>query len=397
MGKSLTGKNLGKGIVQRKDGRYEARAMIDGKKIDIIDSDLERLRQKFDEVKASTQGYRVAQKSCTLSDWYEEWFETCKKPQLKNELSVSMYKRKGKNTYVKLLGVKKLTEITQIDVQNATNELFDSGYSLKTVREALGVMRECFDVAISNRLADFNPCVCITMVNDNVSQKERRVLDHWEQDLLLDVVDGRYYEIPYKILLSTGMRIGEFSALQWEDIDFVKKTIKISKTMSTGYLKGKKIMRITTPKTPNSYREIPFFGETEELLKRWQLIQRDCREKMEDRWRSDESLGNLVFTTTLGSPVTRYNIVHDINRVEKDMQIRERLDARSENRQERIIEHIHPHAFRHTFCTRCFEKGMDPIVVQRIMGHANYATTLTYTHLLTDKVEAEVQKVGTFL
>ena len=41
-------------------------------------------------------------------------------------------------------------------------------------------------------------------------------------------------------------------------------------------------------------------------------------------------------------------------------------------------------------------KGMDPVVVQRIMGHANYSTTLGYTHLLEKKKEAEIKKVGNF-
>lgn len=45
------------------------------------------------------------------------------------------------------------------------------------------------------------------------------------------------------------------------------------------------------------------------------------------------------------------------------------------------IERIYPHAFRHTFVTRCFEKGMTPRTVQEIMGHANYNTTVSYTHV----------------
>ena len=37
MGKDLKGRDLGKGFSQRKDGRYEARAVICGEKIDIYD------------------------------------------------------------------------------------------------------------------------------------------------------------------------------------------------------------------------------------------------------------------------------------------------------------------------------------------------------------------------
>ena len=45
MGKDLNGKSLGKGISQRKDGRYEARALINGTKIQIYNmSRLKRLK-----------------------------------------------------------------------------------------------------------------------------------------------------------------------------------------------------------------------------------------------------------------------------------------------------------------------------------------------------------------
>ena len=40
---------------------------------------------------------------------------------------------------------------------------------------------------------------------------------------------------------------------------------------------------------------------------------------------------------------------------------------------------------------------MSPIVVQSIMGHANYDTTLSYTHLLDDRRSEEIKKVGNFL
>lgn len=49
--------------------------------------------------------------------------------------------------------------------------------------------------------------------------------------------------------------------------------------------------------------------------------------------------------------------------------------------------------FRHTFATRCFEKGLEPVFVQSIMGHANYNTTLIYTHLLEEKRMEERNKI----
>ena len=56
---------------------------------------------------------------------------------------------------------------------------------------------------------------------------------------------------------------------------------------------------------------------------------------------------------------------------------------------------IYPHAIRHTFCSRCFEKGMDAKVVQMLMGHQHYSTTIDiYTHVTETKFEEEIAKFG---
>ena len=52
-----------------------------------------------------------------------------------------------------------------------------------------------------------------------------------------------------------------------------------------------------------------------------------------------------------------------------------------------------PHALRHTFCSRCFEKGITPKVVQQLMGHAHYSTTIDiYTHISEEMMGNELEK-----
>ena len=397
MGKDLKGKELGKGFSQRKDGRYEARATINGVKIDIYDMNLTKLKKDFEQEKAKVlRDEKNIRPNITLEEWYKEWFEKCKSPQLKSVVSRKTYDRKARNTYVSILGKKRMTDITQMNMQTATNELIQREYVERTIREALGVMRECFDIAIVNHIITTNPCTGIAIKDAN-TQTERRVMTHEEQDIFLNEVRGGYYYEPYCILLLTGMRIGEFSGLQWQDIDFVNKQIYIKRSMMTAYIDGKKIEELTTPKTSNSYRTIPFFGETEELFKSWKKKQDAVRKKMGDRWRANPEHGDLVFTSSVGSPVTRYVIVHDINKVVQNINLKEIYKASAEGRMPKTFEHLHPHAFRHTFATRCFEKGLDPLFIQSIMGHSNYSTTVSYTHVLDDVRAREVAKVGNFL
>ena len=401
MGKSLLGEELGKGYHQRKDGRYEARIQIKGQSIDLINTSLSKLKKEFEAAKKELDKKIIisveTKENPTLAEWYHKWFTELKAPQLKNDTCRRTMDRKCRNTYISVLGEKKLKAITQGDIQTATYELFKKGLSEKYIREGLGMLKNCLEIAFVNHVIDVNPCVCILFPNSNEYHcKEMRVLDSWEVELFLKACKNTYYDEMYQIMISSGMRIGEVGGLQWECVDFTNQVIKIRRALMTDYYKGKKIQQLITPKTSNSYREIPFFGETADLFRKWKIKQDGRKEMMGDRWRCDSEFGNLVFTTLYGSPVNKYVVQQDLNKIVSNMTILEKLNSDKEYRLPRDIKHIHPHALRHTACSILFMKGMDPVVIQRIMGHANFSTTLGYMHLLENKRKEEIGKVGNF-
>ena len=397
MGKDLQGKELGKGFSQRKGGLYEARAMVSGKKIDLYDMNLSKLKKAFEIEKSRLlRDEKNIRPKIKFGEWYTEWFEKCKSPQLKSDVSKRTYNRRIKNTYGKLLFDKELKYISQINLQQATFELTDKGYVDRTIKEALGIVRECLDAAVANQIILVNPAIGIKIKETNIIN-ERRVMTVSEQKIFLQEAQNRYYYEAYQFLLLTGMRIGEFSGLQWGDIDFTNKLINIRRSLQTAYYNGKKTEELTTPKTQNSYRKIPFFPETEECLIAWKKKQESCKERLGSRWRASPELGDLVWTSLYGSPVTRYVLSNDINKIVNDINLKETAIAQKEGREPIEFKHLHPHAFRHTFATRCFEKGLDSVFVQNIMGHANYSTTLSYTHILEDLRKREIAKIDTFL
>lgn len=397
IGKDLKGRSLGVGLSQRKDGRYEARAMINGFKICIYNMNLSQLKKEFELEKAKVlRKEKNIRPNLTLKEWFEEWFSTYKAKSLKSEVSKKAYHRKVSNTYIAAIGDKKIENVSHMNMQDTTNELL-SKFKARTLREALGVLRECLDIAVMNQIIKSNPCINIAIKDENEAVQERRVLSSREMKMFLDEIEHEYYNEAYQILLLTGMRIGEFSGLQWQDINWQNKTIRIQRSLSIGYVDGKKMEYLTTPKTSNSYRTIPFFGNVGELFKDWKVKQDQYRAKLGSRWRLRPELGDLVFTTTLGSPVTRYALSHNIEKVLKNINEKEEYNAAIEGRVPEKMEHIYPHAFRHTFATRCFEKKLDPVFIQRIMGHTSYATTLKYTHLLETKLNEEVAKAEDFL
>ena len=91
--------------------------------------------------------------------------------------------------------------------------------------------------------------------------EKRRVLTVEEQRIFLSYLaqNKSWYEELYKFMLLTGLRIGEVGGLQWEDIDFSNRFIYVKRTLSYQYEDGKKTMRLTSPKTENSVRKVPFF------------------------------------------------------------------------------------------------------------------------------------------
>ena len=394
MGKNLKGKELGKGIRQRKDGRYEARAVVEGINISIIKSSLKECLEEFKEAKKmASNNMDMKRVNITLNEWFEEWFEQYKKPYIK-ETSIYPLRSKYYNIFGNTLGDKKVTEINNIDIQSVINSMRDSGRAASSMRTALSIIRECLESAKNNRIIQVNPCFDIKVYWENKTTL-RRFLSKEEQDLFLSKSKNNgdwYYEMFY-IMLHTGMRIGEVGGLKWEDIDFKNKCIRINRSLSCQYEKGKKIMRLTTPKTHNSYREIPFMGEVENMFNAQYKKQQTYKENLGDRWREEKGFENFVFTSSMGSPVTRYIAEKQINKIVKEINEEEMFNAVKENRVPTLFEKVYPHALRHTFCSRCFECNMNPKVVQKIMGHQHYSTTIDiYTHVTNEKIEDEISK-----
>nr|MCR5295753.1 tyrosine-type recombinase/integrase [Lachnospiraceae bacterium] len=72
----------------------------------------------------------------------------------------------------------------------------------------------------------------------------------------------------------------------------------------------------------------------------------------------------------------------EINKIVKEINEREIVTAKKENRIPANFEKMYPHAIRHTFCSRCYQKGIDVKTTQKLMGHSSISITLDYyTHL----------------
>lgn len=390
---------LPKGIRVKGD-RYEARAMVSGVKIDIYSKDLKKesldsLIKRFELAKTQAiNNIDYKKEHMTVNDWFQEWFDTYKRHRIK-ETSIYTTKNRYNQTFGYYLGSKKLNSVNNLDVQKAMNALESSGRAVSTIRSALSNFKECMEAARINHYISDNPCLLIEVPWQMKTTEEEMALEVDEQRTFLRAIEGNWYKEMFYFMFLTGCRVGEVGAIKWNCIDFNKKQIRIQASLSCSYENGTKRIEIVTPKTANSVRVIPFIGEIEEMLKSQLTKQQRLKKELGERWRAKGKFENLVFCTTMGSQVTRYIVQKEIKKIILHINMNNAVESINGQKMIRPIRDFHPHTIRHTFATRCFERGMSPKVVQKLMGHANITITLTiYTHVMESKMLEESQKFG---
>lgn len=83
-----------------------------------------------------------------------------------------------------------------------------------------------------------------------------------------------------------------------------------------------------------------------------------------------------------------YNIVKAYNRNEE-------ANAKQSHKKPELMPKISAHIMRHTGCTRMAESGVDPKVLQYIMGHADISITMNVYNHISDmgRVRKEMEKL----
>ena len=157
-----------------------------------------------------------------------------------------------------------------------------------------------------------------------------------------------YYTLGIYICLFTGLRLGEICALSTQNINLDQKVIYVKQTVQrikSEAPDNKTELRITTPKTSSSMREIPLCDVLIKILK----------ENMPDT-------KYLINGNSVMEPRTyQYKFKRILNLLS--------------------IENKNFHTLRHTFATNCIASGMDPKCLSELLGHADVKTTLNrYVH-----------------
>lgn len=372
MGKSLKGKELGKGITQRKDGLYQARFVNRfGKRETLYAKTYNEIQKKMCEKKYENEKeINSITSNITLEEWFNIWINTCKKNCRNNskEVYVKNYRRIKEE-----LGWRKLNQLNLIVLQKAFNNL-NTDNERKNSKMTLVDM---LDKAVDSNLIAKNVARQINTVITKEVKKERRVLTRSETDIFLKTARTSRYYCLFVVALETGMRIGELSGLQWEDIDFKNRVIHVRHSMTyfQNIETGKYCFELHSTKTNNSLRDIPLTDKAITALKEQYLNKQRIINK--NRIPID-GYENLVFVSLKNTPIIQHTVAAAIDRIV------EKINKENPNIN---FERLTTHTFRHTFATRCLEANIPLKTVSALLGHAQLQlTTDLYMHVTTDSL-----------
>lgn len=246
---------------------------------------------------------------------------------------------------------------------NSGNVKTKMGLSPSTVNSVVSIMKNSLRVAnVMNLIpTDYTSKLSKPKVIEKRVEcftfEEQKKIEHY---ILLS---GKIKLYGIVICLYTGLRIGELLALTFDDIDFHRKVINVTKTCHD----GNRCRIIETPKTASSFRVIPMAKPIIELIK---TIKKNtnCKYIISDK----------------DKPILIRSYQRSFELLLKKLR----------------IEHKGFHSLRHTFATRAIECGFDVRSLSEILGHKNIVITITvynsvnseYVREATDRLNTRIQE-----
>ena len=368
------------------DGRIRVRVYIgikDGKKAykSVYGKTQKEADIKAEELKVSLRkGMDISSSNNSFKTWANYWLTS-----KKHEVSIDRYNtlESRSKVWIDSLHNTQISQIKPFELQtilfsiSARNPYTDKPMAKKTIRGYVQVINAIFDFAIDNRVIDYNPANKLK-APQTATTFQRRALTTIERQWVMEF-EHRAKPSAMLMMLS-GLRRGEATALQWNDIDFVNNKISVTKSYNFKQKEFKtpkngKARVVTVPQMLIDYLNT--------LPKNSLFVLTNAKGQMmtDDSWRR-----------MYQSYMMDLNIEYGFGGIENAP------NKFAPTKMPMLITPFTPHELRHTFCTIMYEAGIDALTAKEQLGHSDIKTTLSiYTHLSSQHKDNDLKKLDVFL
>lgn len=350
-------------ITGKRNRRYKS---VDGTK-----KEAERAMHEF--IREIEKGYYVTDSKTTIAEWIDTWLEVYIVPNV-SPTTLSRYQGMIKRYIKPIIGHMQVQQLNTLAVQAWVNGLKTSPASGKemsasTIKHAYHVLKGSLDKAVLAGVIPRSPCTGIMLPKGQ--KKPPVVYDEAQIRQLIEAAKGTEMELIIDIELCLGLRRGELLGLQWDDIDFEKNQIHV--TRNRVVVDGKSTVK--DPKTESSRRTVDVPA---------QLIQKLRQHKT-------KCLANRLRMGQAYS-VTDYVIVHPDGKPiypEYVSQMFTKLQTKAG------LPKCRFHDLRHLCASIMLMQGVNVKVAQEHLGHKDISTTMNiYSHVLPSVAKEAAQKIG---
>ena len=369
------------GITYQKNGYVLARfTRINGERIQKHFKDVDEAvrwleNEKYeDRHRYDANSKVITPSNITVDQMFEEWMQD--KLILEQAVkynTIRLYRERYEKRIKPVIGDVKICEILPWHIEKVwrnAREKDDANDSMSKIKYILNsIMKE----AKRKKLISENPMDEMELKCPKRQTKERRVLSQSEQDKFeKGGIFSRHYD-EFIFALHTGVRCGELSALKWSDIDWKDRTFQVTGTLY--YDEDEKCFKENTPKTTKGKRMIYLDDAAYKVLCR----KRDEKKIIPMKQAGSNVYEKYVFLNRDGMPTRGQVYNRSLTAIAKKIG----------------IDNLTMHCLRHTFATRCIEKGMNPKTLQIILGHSDIMLTMNlYVHTTDEQIISEMKKVA---
>ncbi len=375
-------------VKKRPDGRYAMQiylGTVDGKRKykTVYGVTPKEVQKKADEVRVLMgKGIDVSSQLDTFGTWGDRWLKIKQETVSPAHYKTCQQKLRIINYYIGNIPV---TQIRAADIQDiifdlaALNKWTGKPTAKRTLVEYRSVCRQVFQIAIENRIIDYNPASAAKIVS-NQPKKERRALTNTEQGWIMNTPHRA--QRAAMIMMFAGLRRGEVIPLTWNDIDLEACTIRVNKSVSKV---GIRFEVKSGAKTEAGNRTV------------------NIPQILVDFLNSQQKDNVLVCPDTKGDMMTETSWRRMWDSYIKDLNIKYGDFSKGRNKYDPkgvpiTIPNITPHWLRHTFCTLLYLSGTDVLTAKEQMGHSDIKTTLgIYTHLDKEHKRHAVNKLNEYI